>query len=193
MLHRLTRSTSAPFRVGASLLSGQLSGSRRWRVGPAAPGFLLPFGRPVGACRFLRPVPPCHPLVLPVSGSLLDEASSRIHLHSPVRSSPACNPRMGRGPLGLGLRVRTRGYPRRTLRWGQALHTGLGPTLRYQSSLLWWLPLLSSGFTSHMLAATTWGARGSCVPLFAGLWHQVTPTSPDGGHIYMHPGSPPGP
>ena len=55
---------------------------------------------PIGACRFPA-ASPYHPLILPTDGSLLDEASSRIHLHSPVRSSPACNPRMEQGSLGL--------------------------------------------------------------------------------------------
>ncbi len=41
------------------------------------------------------------------------------------------------GPWALASGSAPRGYPRRTLRWGQALHTGLGPTLRHQSSLLW--------------------------------------------------------
>jgi hypothetical protein len=73
-----------------------------------------------------------------IGGSLLDEASSRIHSHSPVRSSPAGNPRMGRGPWALTSGFAPRGYPRRTLRRGQALHTGLGPPFdisRDQSSL----------------------------------------------------------
>jgi hypothetical protein len=55
---------------------------------------------PAGACRFPA-TSPYHPLLLPIGGSLLDEASSRIHSHSPVRSSPACKPRMEQGSLGL--------------------------------------------------------------------------------------------
>jgi len=44
---------------------------------------------PVGACRFPT-ASPYHPLKRPICGSLLDEASSRIHLRSPIWSSPAC-------------------------------------------------------------------------------------------------------
>jgi hypothetical protein len=54
---------------------------------------------------------PYHPLVLPIYGSLLDEASSRIHLHSPFRSSPTCNSRMEQESLGLALRLRTPQLP----------------------------------------------------------------------------------
>ena len=54
---------------------------------------------------------PYHPLVLPIYGSLLDEASSRIHSHSPFRSSPTCDSRMERESLGLDLRLRTPQLP----------------------------------------------------------------------------------
>lgn len=66
-----------------------------------------------------------HPLVLPINGSLLDEASSRIHLHSPVRSSPACNPWMEQEPLGLDLRLRTP--------WLPATHAEAGTDLAHGS------------------------------------------------------------
>jgi hypothetical protein len=89
---------------------------------------------PAGACRSPA-ASPYHPLVLPISGSLHDEASSRIHSHSPVRSSPACNPRMGRGPLGLDLRLRTPRLPATHAEAGTGPAHWPGTTPRHQSSL----------------------------------------------------------
>jgi hypothetical protein len=85
------------------------------RVGcPLNPGVggALPTGKhsPVGTRRFPT-ASPYHPLVLPIYGSLLDEASSRIHSHSPFRSSPTCDSRMERESLGLDLRLRTPQLP----------------------------------------------------------------------------------
>jgi hypothetical protein len=72
---------------------------------------------PVGTCR-LPATGPYHPFELPIDGRLLDEASSRIHPHSPGRPSPACGPRMERGPLGRYPRLRTPRLP--------AAHAGAG-------------------------------------------------------------------
>lgn len=44
---------------------------------------------------------------LPSTSLNRNEASARIHLYSPARSSPACNPRMERVPLGLSPGLRT--------------------------------------------------------------------------------------
>jgi hypothetical protein len=81
--------------------------------------------------RFLRAAPaalqrpvPISRWRVPSSGSAYDEASSRIHLRSPVRSSPAGNPWMEQGSLGLSPGFAPRGYPRRTPRRGRSLRTG---------------------------------------------------------------------
>lgn len=42
-----------------------------------------------------------------ISEVFCDEASSRVHCHSPVSLSLACSPRMVRGPLGLNPELRT--------------------------------------------------------------------------------------
>jgi hypothetical protein len=64
----------------------------------------------------------------PTGGSANDEASSRIHLRSPVRPSPACDPQAERGPLGPSPGFAPRGYPRRTPGRGRSLRTGPGAT-----------------------------------------------------------------
>ena len=71
---------------------------------------------------------PLSPAEHPIGGSANDEASTRVHANSPVRSSPACDPRMEREPLGLSPGFAPRGYPRRTPRRGRSLRTGPGTT-----------------------------------------------------------------
>jgi hypothetical protein len=83
------------------------------------PGWLrvpsLPRGRrcphdrmfsPAAACR-LSTAGPCHPVLQPAPGRISDEASARVHCHSPHTSLPlACGP--GRnGGLGLFPELRT--------------------------------------------------------------------------------------
>ena len=67
-------------------------------------------------------------LLPPTGGSANDEASSRIHLRSPVRPSPACGPRVEREPLGLSPGFAPCGYPQRTPGRGRSLRTGPGTT-----------------------------------------------------------------
>jgi hypothetical protein len=86
---------------------------------PNSPGRHLPpsSGRPL----FSR-------LSHPASGSANDEASSRIHLRSPVRPSPACDPQAEQGSLGTSPGFAPRGHPRRTPGQGRSLRTGPGTT-----------------------------------------------------------------
>jgi hypothetical protein len=58
-----------------------------------------------------------------------------IRIHPSALPQPV-TPGWDEGPWALASGFAPRGCPRRTLRWGQALHTGLGPTLRHPSSLL---------------------------------------------------------
>jgi hypothetical protein len=67
--------------------------------------------RPAGTRR-LPAAGPCSPASCqPVGGSANDEASSRIHLRSPVRPSPACGPRTEREPLGTSPGFAPHGHP----------------------------------------------------------------------------------
>jgi hypothetical protein len=50
-----------------------------------------------------------------------NEASSRVHWRSPVRSSPACSPRVDRGPWASASSFTPRRCQRRMSKWGQAL------------------------------------------------------------------------
>jgi hypothetical protein len=59
---------------------------------------------------FQRPAPDL-PLQHPISESLDHEAFIEDSRSSPVRPSPACNPRMERGSLGLSLGLRTPQLP----------------------------------------------------------------------------------
>jgi len=84
----------------------------------------------------LRPVPTTR-WYFPSAGACLTR-----HHRGFIRIHPSALPQpvtlgWDEGPWALASGSAPRGYPRRTLRWGQALHTGLGPTLRHQSSLLW--------------------------------------------------------
>src|SRR5258708_12074441 len=62
-------------------------------------------------------------LLPPTGGSANDEASSRIHLRSPVRPSPACGPPGGTGALGPFPGLRTLQLP--------AAHAGAGTVLTH--------------------------------------------------------------
>jgi hypothetical protein len=123
---------------------------------------------PAGACRSSA-ASPYHPLVPPIGGSLLDEASSRIHLHSPVRSSPACNPRMGRGPLGLGLRLRTPRLPATHAEVGTGPAHCLGPTLRHPSVSLVASTPLKRPHVASAHSNSSWCREGPRVSLINGL------------------------
>src|SRR5580704_11896511 len=81
---------------------------------PSSPGRHPPpsSGRPL----FSRLLPP-------TGGSANDEASSRIHLRSPVRPSPACGPPGGTGALGPFPGLRTLQLP--------AAHAGAGTVLAH--------------------------------------------------------------
>ena len=92
-------------------------------------GGALPTGRwtPAGTCRLPAAVPflpPAHS----ACGSPPNGASSAIHSRSPVRPSPACDPRTERGSLGISPGSAPRGYPQRTPGRGRSLHTGPGTT-----------------------------------------------------------------
>jgi hypothetical protein len=71
---------------------------------------------------------PCLPLQHPACGSPRNGASSAIHSRSPVRPSPACDPRTERGALGISPGSAPRGYPQRTPGRGRSLRTGPGTT-----------------------------------------------------------------
>jgi hypothetical protein len=75
-------------------------------------GGALPTGQipPIGTRR-LSTAGPYLPLEQPINGSANDEASSRIHSRSPVRPSPARNPRMERGSFGLSPGFAPHSYP----------------------------------------------------------------------------------
>ena len=64
----------------------------------------------------------------PTGESANDEASSRIHSRSPVRPSPACNPRMEREPLGISPGFAPRSHLRHTPGRGRSTRTGPGIT-----------------------------------------------------------------
>jgi hypothetical protein len=74
--------------------------------------------RPAPAA-FQRPAPISR-YRIPPAGVLHDEASSRIHSRSPVRPSPACDPRMGQESSGLSPGFAPHGCPQRTPRRGQS-------------------------------------------------------------------------
>jgi len=82
-----------------------------WLRVPSLPrGRRCPHGRmisPAAACR-IATASPCHPGPRPAPGCISDEASARVHCHSPHTSLPlACDP--GRnGILGLFPELRTR-------------------------------------------------------------------------------------
>ncbi len=82
-----------------------------WLRVPSLPrGRRCPHGRmisPAAACR-IATASPCHPGPRPAPGRISDEASARVHCHSPHTSLPlACDP--GRnGVLGLFPELRTR-------------------------------------------------------------------------------------
>ena len=67
-------------------------------------------------------------LLQPTGESANDEASSRIHSRSPVRPSPACNPRMEQESLGISPGFAPRSHPRRTPGRGRSTRTGPGIT-----------------------------------------------------------------
>ena len=81
-----------------------------WLKVPSLPrGRRCPHGRsfsPAAACR-ISTASPCHPGLQPAPGRISDEASARVHCHSPHTSLPlACDP--GRnGILGLSPELRT--------------------------------------------------------------------------------------
>jgi hypothetical protein len=85
----------------------------------------LPAGqiRPAGTRRLPAAGPLFSRLLTPTGGSAHDEASSRIHLRSPVRPSPACGPPGGTGALGPFPGLRTLQLP--------AAHAGAGTVLAH--------------------------------------------------------------
>lgn len=95
---------------------------------------------------------PCTPVLLAPTGAQRNEASSRVHCCSPVRSSPSpvvpgCNRDPWASPRGFA----PRRYQRRTPGWGQAMGTGPGLRGRHShpSALLPASPLATSDFVSH--------------------------------------------
>jgi hypothetical protein len=113
---------------GLSRFAWSRCGRGGCRLNPGDGG-ALPTGRwtPVGTCRLPAAVPflpPAHS----ACGSPPNGASSAIHSRSPVRPSPACDPRTERGALGISPGSAPRGYPQRTPGRGRSLHTGPGTT-----------------------------------------------------------------
>jgi hypothetical protein len=84
----------------------------------AVPTRPTPHPRPPPAAS-QRPVPlPRHRF--PPTEAKHHDASSRVHFRSPVRSSPACDPRVERESLGFAPSFTPRRYRRRMSRWGRA-------------------------------------------------------------------------
>ena len=124
--YRQARARRTPSGLSRSAWSRCGRGGCRLNPGD---GGALPTGRwtPVGTCRLPAAVPflpPAHS----ACGSPPNEASSAIHLRSPVRPSPACDPRTERGSLGISPGSAPCGYPQRTPGRGRSLHTGPGTT-----------------------------------------------------------------
>jgi hypothetical protein len=88
---------------------------------PGAAVSTRPVVLPAAACR-ISTASPCRPGLQPAPGRIIDEASARVHCHSPHTSLPlTCDP--GRnGVLGLFPELRTRpgGTRQRTSGRGQA-------------------------------------------------------------------------
>jgi hypothetical protein len=74
---------------------------------------------PASACRFPA-ASPFHPAPASHRGATLHEASTEVHAIHPSGLPLACNPRMGRGPLGVSLCSAPRRYRRRTTGRGRA-------------------------------------------------------------------------
>jgi hypothetical protein len=114
----------------------RMSESRPGWVPPASRGRRCAHDRPgVGQsppAALQRPVPAA-PLLRPIGGGIRDETSSGVHSRSPVRPSPACGPRMERGPSGRSPGSAPRDYSRRTLGRGRVLRTTRVQRLRRQS------------------------------------------------------------
>ena len=116
-------------------------------------GGALPPGqvRPVGTCRFPT-ASPYLPLEQPIGESDDDEASTRVHRDSPVRSFPACNPRMERGSLGISSGFAPR-ITRNARRGGdESLHTGRALHLRHHAEP----PSVSATASQATSCRTTW-------------------------------------
>ena len=107
---------------------------------------------PVAACRFSA-ARPCTPVPHPSPGGDRDDASTRVHLCSPIRRFPSpAIPGWHRNRLGFspGLRTPPPRRRRRTPGWGQALSTCPGLHLRHQPNLQPVNPLALSSFVSHV-------------------------------------------
>ena len=99
---------------------------RGWRCSSRPRMLLWP-----SACRFPA-ASPWTPLNHPIGGASRNEASSRVHWYSPVRSSPGLWPLDGTAALGLDrLSFAPRRYQRRTSGWGQAIEHRPGLHLRH--------------------------------------------------------------
>ena len=138
---------------------------------------------PVAACRFSA-ARPCTPVPHPSPGGDRDDASTRVHLCSPIRRFPSpAIPGWHRNRLGFspGLRTPPPRRRRRTPGWGQALSTCPGLHLRHQPNLQPVNPLALSSFVSHMQSILT-----NCLPstsLTRGLLRRdlrSTPSMPRG-------------
>jgi hypothetical protein len=93
---------------------------------------------------------PCTPARLPSPEASDNEASSKVYLRSPVRSSPACGARMERAPLGLHPELRTSPSPATHVREGTGIEHLPGTTQSTSSvDLLSASPLATSGLVSH--------------------------------------------
>ena len=86
--------------------------------------------RPAPAA-FQRPVP-VFPPHAPAGESAHDEASSRVHLRSPVRPSPACDPRAEQRSSGTSPGFAPRSYPQRTPGRGRSTRTEPGLRRRHK-------------------------------------------------------------
>ncbi len=108
---RLTRRHWGLDPVGVSTFR-----TRKMRPGraPCVPrdGGALPARLPCSGWRLPHSSGPSStPLLHPIGGATVNEASSRVHLRSPVRSSLTCSPRMEHRPLGVPLMLPTPPLP----------------------------------------------------------------------------------
>ena len=121
-------------------------GVTTFRTHKIRPGWVpsLPRGRrcspgrmpcPTSACRISTARPCTPPITFTARGSALRGINEGSR-DSPVRSSPACDHRMERRPLGTSSGFAPRGYPRRTPRRERSSRTGPDATSSALANLL---------------------------------------------------------
>jgi hypothetical protein len=106
-------------------------------------------GTPAAADRFAT-AHPCTRVLPPPPQAWNNEASSRVHSRSPVRSSPLpVAPGRNGNPWASPPGFTPRRYQRRMPEWGQASGTCPGSRHRHQPALLSTHPLTTRTFVSH--------------------------------------------